>query len=145
MKIMVVKIILPWLAGMSGLVVMDLFWIGFFASGFYRTQIGHLLQIENGNMVVNIPAALATWAVIVAGIQLFVVPRASAAGTLLPFMLWGALFGAVVYAVYDLTNYAVIKDWPFAVTIVDIAWGAVVCSMTSLCIGLALRGIARLS
>jgi len=32
----------------------------------------------------------------------------------------GALFGLVAYATYDLTNLATLKDWPLAVTIVDL-------------------------
>jgi uncharacterized membrane protein len=133
----------PWIAGLVGLVLLDLLWIGFVASGLYRNQIGHLLNIVNGQMVVNVPAAVATWAVIVTGVQLFVIPRASVTGSIPSFMLWGALFGLITYAVYDLTNYAVIKNWPLTVTVVDIAWGAFVCSMTALCMGLAARAMSR--
>ena len=35
----------------------------------------------------------------------------------------GALFGLVVYGVYDFTNYATLRHWPFALTLVDVAWG----------------------
>jgi len=139
----IIRLCVPWIAGLVGLVLLDLLWIGFVASGLYRSQIGHLLNIVNGQMVVNVPAAVATWAVIVTGVQLFVIPRASETGSISSFMLWGGLFGLITYAVYDLTNYAVIKNWPLTVTIVDIAWGAVVCSMTALCMGLASRAMTR--
>ncbi|HOH28293.1 MAG TPA: DUF2177 family protein [Candidatus Hydrogenedentes bacterium] len=140
---MFLKLLITWFSGMAGLLILDLFWIGFFASDFYRKQIGFLLHIEDGNMVVNIPAALATWAVIVTGIQIFALPRVPQQGPLLSFVLWGALFGAVTYAVYDLTNFAVVKNWPLAVTLVDIAWGTVVCAGTALCMGLVSRGLER--
>ena len=29
----------------------------------------------------------------------------------------------VAYATYDLTNLSTLRDWPLAVTLVDIAWG----------------------
>jgi uncharacterized membrane protein len=45
--------------------------------------------------------------------------------------LFGALFGLVCYATYDLTNLAVTKDWPLLVTIVDLAWGAVLSASVS--------------
>ena len=90
----------------------------------------------------NIPAALATWAVIVTGIQVFVLPRA-AQGTITVFLFWGALFGAITYSIYDLTNYALLKDWPLAVTVVDILWGAVICGLTAVCMALASRGVER--
>ncbi len=139
----IMRLCVPWIAGLAGLVLLDLLWIGFVASGLYRSQIGHLLSIVDGRMAVNVPAAFATWAVIVTGVQVFVIPRASGAGSIPSLMLWGAFWGLIVYAVYDLTNYAVIKDWPLTVTVVDIAWGAVVCSMTALCMGLASRAITR--
>lgn len=139
----IVKTGVIWASGFVGLVSLDLLWIGFVASGLYRNQIGHLLNIVNGRMVVNVPAALATWAVIVTGVQLFVISRFSEEGSLALLMLWGALFGLIVYGVYDLTNYAVIKDWPLGVTVVDMAWGMILCSTTSLCMGLASHALDR--
>jgi uncharacterized membrane protein len=35
----------------------------------------------------------------------------------------GALFGFFAYATYDMTNLATLRDWPVAVTAVDMAWG----------------------
>jgi uncharacterized membrane protein len=35
----------------------------------------------------------------------------------------GALFGLVVYGVYDFTNYSTLRQWPFVVTLADVAWG----------------------
>jgi uncharacterized membrane protein len=46
-------------------------------------------------------------------------------------VLFGALFGLVCYATYDLTNLAVAKDWPLLVTIVDLIWGATVAASVS--------------
>jgi uncharacterized membrane protein len=43
----------------------------------------------------------------------------------------GAFFGAVSFAVYDLTNHATLRDWPATMTVVDIAWGAFSCGVTS--------------
>jgi uncharacterized membrane protein len=90
-------------------------------------------------MSVNIPAALATWVVIVTGIQLFVLPRTPANSPWLNLFIWGAVFGVIVYAVYDLTNYAVMKNWPLTVTLVDIAWGGFLCAITATSMGLANR------
>jgi uncharacterized membrane protein len=46
--------------------------------------------------------------------------------------LFGALFGLITYATYDLTNLATMKDWPVLVTIVDLAWGMVLSASVSL-------------
>jgi uncharacterized membrane protein len=119
-----------WAGGFVGFVVLDLVWIGGLASGLYRRQIGHVLNVVNGSLVVNIPAALATWAVIVAGIQIFVIPRASDTGVATAVM-FGAVYGLVVYGTYDLTNYSLVKDWPLTITLVDMAWGMFACAVVS--------------
>jgi uncharacterized membrane protein len=46
-------------------------------------------------------------------------------------LLLGALFGFVCYATYDLTNFAVAKDWPLLITIVDLVWGVVLAASVS--------------
>ncbi len=43
----------------------------------------------------------------------------------------GALFGLVLYGVYDLTNLAVLEKWTLRVTLADIAWGCVLCGTTA--------------
>ena len=43
----------------------------------------------------------------------------------------GAAVGAAVYAFYDLTNYATLKNYTFEMTVVDILWGTALCSATS--------------
>jgi len=45
--------------------------------------------------------------------------------------VWGALFGFFTHATYDLTNLALLKDWPLKVVIVDILWGVVLCSVVA--------------
>jgi uncharacterized membrane protein len=45
--------------------------------------------------------------------------------------LWGALFGFFTYATYDLTNLALLKDWPLNMVVVDILWGVVLCTVVA--------------
>ena len=49
------------------------------------------------------------------------IPRAS---TVSLAAAYGALFGLVVYGVYDFTNYSTLRQWPFVLTLADVAWGA---------------------
>ena len=37
-----------------------------------------------------------------------------------------ALFGFFTYATYDLTNWATLKDWPWKLSLIDMAWGTLV-------------------
>jgi len=43
----------------------------------------------------------------------------------------GALFGLITYATYDLTNFATLENWTLLVTVVDMAWGTILCGLTT--------------
>ncbi len=43
----------------------------------------------------------------------------------------GARLGLVVYAAYELTNWAMIRDWPLALVPVDIGWGVALTAIAS--------------
>jgi uncharacterized membrane protein len=43
----------------------------------------------------------------------------------------GALVGAAMYAFYDLTNYATLKNYTLAMTVGDIVWGTALCAGVS--------------
>ena len=106
--------------------VLDILWLGVVARGFYQDQIGHLLRER-----VNWGAAVAFYLVFLAGVVVFVVLPAIERQSLQHALVYGALFGLVTYAAYDLTNLAVARDWPLAVTVVDMAWGAALTATVS--------------
>jgi uncharacterized membrane protein len=43
----------------------------------------------------------------------------------------GGLLGLIMYATYDLTNLATLKDWPLPITLIDLIWGSFLGSLTS--------------
>jgi uncharacterized membrane protein len=104
----------------------DIVWIGFVAKDFYRQQIGYLLRSD-----VNWAAAILFYLVFIAGLVFFVINPAMEKGSWAYALLAGAFFGLVCYATYDLTSLATTKDWPLLVTIVDLAWGAVLAASVS--------------
>ena len=104
----------------------DMTWIGVVAKGFYAKQIGLLLKPE-----VNWLAAIIFYLLFILGLVFFVIMPAIEKGSWTYALAFGALFGLICYATYDLTNLAVAKDWPLMVTIVDLAWGAVLASSVS--------------
>ena len=87
--------------------VIDMIWLGLVATNFYRDQIGFLMRSE-----IYWPAALIFYLLFVAGLVVFVIAPAIAKGSWLHATLFGALFGLVTYATYDLSNLATLKDWP---------------------------------
>ncbi len=106
--------------------VIDMIWLGLVAKDFYRAQIGTLLKPD-----VNWTAAIIFYLIFIAGLVVFVISPAVEKGSWTHAILFGALFGFVCYATYDLTNLAVAKDWPLLVTIVDLVWGAILAASIS--------------
>ena len=100
--------------------LIDMVWLGVAAKGFYRKHLGPMLSPK-----VNWAAAILFYLLFIAGLLVFVIEPALAAGAPLRALAFGALFGLISYATYDLSNLATLKDWPLAVTIVDLVWGTV--------------------
>lgn len=104
----------------------DMIWLGIVAKDFYRAQIGALMKPE-----INWAAAIIFYLIFITGLVVFVIAPAMQKGSWTHALLFGALFGLVCYATYDLTNLAVANDWPLLVTIVDMAWGALLAASVS--------------
>ncbi|MFZ1654275.1 MAG: DUF2177 family protein [Candidatus Moraniibacteriota bacterium] len=107
--------------------VIDMFWLGFFAKDFYRAQIGFLLRPE-----FNWVAAILFYLIFIGGVIFFAVVPALEFGGWQRALLYGALFGFMTYATYDLTNLATVRDWPLTVTVVDLVWGTVLSGLVAL-------------
>lgn len=99
---------------------LDFLWLGIVARGFYSAQLGHLMR-EN----IGYGAAGGFYLAYAAGIVFFAVMPALAAESWGRAALNGALLGLLAYGTYDMTNIATLKDWPVAMSIVDMAWGTV--------------------
>lgn len=114
-----------YLVSLVAFLTLDAVWLGVVARGFYRVQIGFLITDQPRWGV-----AFVFYAFFVAGLLAFVVlpgQQMSLGRT----VLWGALFGLVTYATYDLTNLATVRGWPWLVSIVDMAWGACITAAVS--------------
>ena len=71
---------------------------------------------------------LCAWALIAFGINYFVLKNSDTANSA---FLNGALFGLVLYGVYDFTNLATISTWTPEFAISDMIWGTVLCGFVS--------------
>lgn len=98
----------------------DMAWLGLVARGFYKNHIGFLLSDKP-----NWYAAVSFYLLFIAGLLVFAVVPAVQTGSLKRVVALGALYGLITYATYDLTNQATVKNWPWIVTVVDMAWGAI--------------------
>ena len=104
----------------------DILWLTVISKNLYSTYLSHLLA-ENPRLV---PAVI-FYLVFVVGIIVFAVLPGYMDKSIIKTILLGALFGALSYATYDLTNLATLKDWPILITVVDILWGSTVSVLTS--------------
>ncbi len=104
----------------------DMVWLGLVAKNFYRNQIGFLMR-ETPNWT----AAILFYLLFMVGLIIFVIQPAVIKREWVYALQYGALFGFMTYATYDLTNLAVTKNWPLTVTIVDLLWGTVLAASVS--------------
>ena len=115
--------------GAVAFMVLDGVWLGLLMKNFYRQQLAPIVRLaDGGGIAPNWPAAFVVYAMLGLGIAAFVMPRAE---TVSAAAAYGALFGLVVYGVYDFTNYSTLRQWPFALTLADVAWGAVASALAA--------------
>lgn len=82
--------------------------------------------------VLNIPAAILVYLFIPFGLSYLVISKHVGEAPNLKIILEAFVYGACAYSVYDLTNLATLKNWSVQMTIVDIIWGGVLCSLVTI-------------
>ena len=111
------------------LITVDLVWLLGIAKNLYREEMGDLMASEP-----KLLAGLAFYLIYALGVCIFVIAPALSKQSLIYALQYGALFGFFCYMTYDLTNLAVIRDFPTKLAFIDMAWGSLV---TALAAGLA--------
>ncbi len=119
------------------LIAIDLVWLLGIAKNLYRDQMGDLMASEPKLM-----AGLAFYLLYALGVCIFVIIPALSKQSWIYALQYGALFGLFCYMTYDLTNLAVIRNFPTQLALIDIAWGSFV---TAVCSGIAYWVGSRLS
>lgn len=111
--------------------VLDAAWLGGVANAFYREQLGALaLTSPDGALAPIWAAAAPVYLLMALGMAVFVVPRAEGHG-LRVAAGYGALFGVILFGVYDFTNYSTLRGYPLAFAVVDTLWGSLACATTA--------------
>ena len=105
------------------IVPIDFLFLGVVAKGFFTSQVGHLL-----GEIKLVPAVL-FYLAYVAGILTFV--SGGGGATWQSTLLYGALFGFFCYATFELTSMSMLKNWSWAVVVIDIAWGSFVTAVSA--------------
>lgn len=108
------------------------------AAYIYTIKDGYMSIVKNVqggyDAQINVYAAVLSYIFVVLGLVLYVLPYAekmklnidsmSVSNKIYISVVGGALFGAVVYGVYNTTNMALFKDFSFSFALFDIVWGS---------------------
>lgn len=112
--------IVAYLAAFISFLVIDYVWLAHVARNFYRDRLGELMLDKP-----NLGVAAAFYLLYMVAIVIFAVNPALEKQQWQTALLYGGLLGLVAYGTYDITNLATLKNWPVAVSIVDMIWGTV--------------------
>jgi uncharacterized membrane protein len=115
----VLKYIVAYVATAVIFFACDFVWLSTMG-GFYRERAAGLF-LDKPNLAI----AGLFYLVYVGGIVFLAVSPALSGGNWSAALLAGIVLGLVAYGTYDLTNLSTLKNWPLAVTLVDLAWGTV--------------------
>ena len=122
--------------GAVAFMVLDGVWLGLLMKNFYRNQLAPIVRLADGGIAPNWPAAFVVYVLLGTGIAMFVIPRAA---TMAQAAGYGALFGLVVYGVYDFTNYSTLRQWPLVLALADLAWGIVASAACAAAVRIVVR------
>jgi uncharacterized membrane protein len=79
--------------------MLDFIWLSMMATSFFRSRIPDIMA-----SAVSCPPAILFYLLYVAGIVIFAVSPALETGRWTTALIYGALFGFMAYATYDLTS-----------------------------------------
>jgi uncharacterized membrane protein len=115
-------------------IVIDGCWIAVVALPMFRATLGQEM------LVARLIPGIIFYILYAAGILTFVLPLG--AGSLATTALYGAAFGLVTYATYDLTNLATLKAWTVSLALADILWGLVMTAAVSTLVVIATSALS---
>lgn len=121
------KYIYLYLLTLLAFLLVDILWLTVISKNLYSNGIGHLMAQSP-----KILPAVIFYLSFVVGVIIFAVLPGYRDSTLINTILLAALFGALTYGTYDLTNLATLKDWPVYITVIDIVWGSFLSVVTSI-------------
>ena len=110
-------------AALVALLALDALWLGVLSKDLYRREMGSLMA----DSVRLAPAVLFYLLYPAALTYLALLHRPAGA---LEAIRRSAVLGLAAYGAYDLTNMAIVRDWPIGLSLIDWAWGGVVSALS---------------
>ena len=105
---------------------LDFAWLSVSTERLYKPMLAGLLSEQP-----KLGVAAAFYLLYVVGIIALAVLPGVRQGSAVAALWRGALLGLLAYATYDLTNLSTIRDWPWQISAIDLAWGTTVSSLVA--------------
>ena len=93
----------------------------YLASSMFNKQI---IAVQGSPVVFNIYAAILCYTALIFGIYYFIIREKKS-------ILDAFLLGIVIYAVYETTTLALLKNWAYKTAIIDTMWGGTLFALTT--------------
>jgi uncharacterized membrane protein len=132
------RYLVAYIATGVGFALIDAVWLNLVYARLYAPLLAPVLH--DG---VRLAPAVAFYLFYIAGIMVFALRPAFAAGRWQVAAGYGALFGFFAYMTYDLTNQATLRVWSVSITVADIAWGTTLTALAATIGYLATAGIGN--
>lgn len=122
------------------LLVLDGIWISINMERYKKL----VYNVQKSHMQVKVYGAICAYALMICGFLFFIVPRIMALDggkgggrkSLMKSVVFalrhGALFGCVVYGIFNATNYAIFRDYNVHMALLDTLWGTTVYFLVTL-------------
>tara|TARA_Y100000389_G_C17290798_1_gene427942 strand:+ start:65 stop:463 length:399 start_codon:yes stop_codon:yes gene_type:complete len=101
------------------ILILDFVYFSFF-KGYFLSVIS---KVQRSPVVLNIAPMFLIYVILASSLNYFIIEKKGS-------ILDAFLFGAVVYSVYELTNYVIFKNWPIKMVLIDSLWGGILMAST---------------
>lgn len=130
--------VVAYLITFAAFAAIDISWLMFMGAKLYKETLGDILAPQ-----IRMGPAIAFYLLYPIGLVVFAVYPSLKSGSVGAAAFYGALFGFMAYATYELTNYATLRNWTLGITVIDIIYGAAVGAVVSAIAVVATPVVAR--
>ena len=116
----------------------DAVWLSLMGPALYRPTLGDILLTD-----LRVAPAIAFYAIYPVGLVVFAIMPGLKSGSAASVVGLAALFGAIAYATYDLTNFATLRNWTLQITLLDMAYGAAASALAAFVGFLVVRAVSN--
>ncbi len=101
------------------ILMLDFVYFSFFKGYFFSI----ISKVQQSPVVLNITPMLLIYTILASSLNYFIIDKKGG-------LVDAFLFGAVVYSIYELTNYVIFKQWPIKMVLIDSLWGGILMAST---------------